>query len=333
MYGKEVAPTTGTPHLQGYMVLSAKKRGTYLSKKMCPRLHYESKPVRGTAKQNREYCLKIREKDARKGTPPNAEFWEFGECPEHLQGERTGLQEAVALVRVKGLQGLLQDEDLNTNLAKYHGGMRTIASMSQKKRDCKTHVTVIYGASGTGKSEAAMRWPKTASVNPPNKGQTAWFDPYDPFIHDTLIIDDYKPSNCYKFGFLMRLLDKNPLTVQVKHDHAELSAKYIVITSTLPAPLWYDKLFQKYPTSITELDRRLDLVIYTTAIGVYQFIRGTAADLPPGVVLPTPAELTPPPASINWPAMPDPEEVLRKQREDMVRRDAYYSRQRQNKNN
>lgn len=332
VYGHEVAPTTGTPHLQGYLVLLKQNRGTFLTKNMCARMHYDTHKVYGSAKENREYCLKIREKDRRQGTAPNEVFYEFGECPLHLQGDRTGLQQAVALVRLKGMQGLLEDEDLNCNLAKYTGGMRTIASMSQKKRSAKTHVTVIYGPSGTGKSEAAQRWPRTASVNMPGKGQTAWFDPYDPFVHDTIIFDDYKPSNQFRFGFLLRVLDRHPMTVQLKGDHAELSAKYIVITTTLPAPLWYEHHFEKYPAQLAELDRRLDLVIYTTGIGAYQFQRGTIADLPPGVVLPTPAILTPPPPMHVWSNMPTPDETLRRQREAITRHHEWLDRQRSARN-
>lgn len=58
VYGKEVAPTTGTPHLQGYFQLKAKARITQIhtaypfTKKMA------IIASNGTAEQNRTYCTK-----------------------------------------------------------------------------------------------------------------------------------------------------------------------------------------------------------------------------------------------------------------------------------
>lgn len=75
--GQEVAPTTGTRHLQGYVCFNSRKRiGAVRSR--FPGAHIEV--ARATAEQNRDYCTK------------DGDFTEFGcfaEVP--FQGKRTDL--------------------------------------------------------------------------------------------------------------------------------------------------------------------------------------------------------------------------------------------------
>jgi len=114
----------------------------------CKRLAPDFRPVRGTALDNYKYCRKIRPKDVAKGTPPNAEWWEFGECPTHLSGERTDLQEATALCKAKGIRAVINDPELAHVAVRYPSGLRLVAQYSSNPRDFKTIVTVIYGPTG-----------------------------------------------------------------------------------------------------------------------------------------------------------------------------------------
>lgn len=90
VFQKEVAPTTGTPHLQGYSVFSKERTWSHLHK-ICPRLSSDGKPVKGNHEQNRKYCTK---EDSR---APGTEIYEFGELPQVIvsenQGKRTDLVE------------------------------------------------------------------------------------------------------------------------------------------------------------------------------------------------------------------------------------------------
>lgn len=54
VYGREVAPTTGTPHLQGYVHFSAGKSVSAARKLVKGHLT----PAKGTAEQNFDYCTK-----------------------------------------------------------------------------------------------------------------------------------------------------------------------------------------------------------------------------------------------------------------------------------
>ncbi|QMW68719.1 replication-associated protein [Crucivirus-224] len=81
IYGKEIAPTTGTPHLQGY--LESSKPITFMAiKEACPGLQRASFFVRkGTRDQARDYCLK------------DGQTTEYGNWNAGGQGTRTDWQQ------------------------------------------------------------------------------------------------------------------------------------------------------------------------------------------------------------------------------------------------
>ena len=56
LYGREVAPTTGTPHLQGYFELSRRMRLPTVLKLLSPRYHLSLS--QGDFYQNIKYCTK-----------------------------------------------------------------------------------------------------------------------------------------------------------------------------------------------------------------------------------------------------------------------------------
>lgn len=77
VYGKEVAPTTGTPHLQGYVQFSVRKRINVV-RRLFPGAHLEL--ARGTPEQCRNYCIK------------DGDFTEFGDFDSCVsQGKRTDI--------------------------------------------------------------------------------------------------------------------------------------------------------------------------------------------------------------------------------------------------
>ena len=56
VYGREVAPTTGTPHLQGYIKYSDRKRLGYVNKDLGNKAHCEA--AQADSYQNIRYCTK-----------------------------------------------------------------------------------------------------------------------------------------------------------------------------------------------------------------------------------------------------------------------------------
>lgn len=56
IFGLETAPTTGTPHLQGYIEFTQYKRRSAVQKLIHPKAHLE--PAKGNRRQNIIYCSK-----------------------------------------------------------------------------------------------------------------------------------------------------------------------------------------------------------------------------------------------------------------------------------
>ena len=76
VFGREVGES-GTPHLQGFFILTSPKRRSWLSRTILGRLHLE--PARGTSTQAADYCKK------------DGNYDEFGELPTE-QGRRTDVE-------------------------------------------------------------------------------------------------------------------------------------------------------------------------------------------------------------------------------------------------
>lgn len=81
--GKEVAES-GTPHLQGFVILQASQRLSWLRNKFGPRYHFEA--TRGSNVQARDYCKK------------EGDFVEFGTFIER-GGQRTDLDQLLQWMR------------------------------------------------------------------------------------------------------------------------------------------------------------------------------------------------------------------------------------------
>jgi len=90
VFQQEIAPTTGTPHIQGFVSLNTRKRLSGLKKLVGDRAHLEV--ARGTAQQNRDYCSK-----SESAIPET--FEEFGEIPEEKRGQRSDLDEFKTAVK------------------------------------------------------------------------------------------------------------------------------------------------------------------------------------------------------------------------------------------
>lgn len=79
--GREVGDS-GTPHLQGFVILDRSRRLSYLRRKF--QAHWTRRHARSTNEQARDYCKK------------DGDFDEFGTFPETGQGRRTDLAEYLA---------------------------------------------------------------------------------------------------------------------------------------------------------------------------------------------------------------------------------------------
>lgn len=214
VFGKEVGES-GTPHLQGYLILAVKKRMVQVKKMIGSNAHLEKK--RGSADQAAEYCKK------------DGDFEEYGEC--RGQGRRTDLDKVVSMVKEgKSMQEISEENPVE--VIKYGRG---IAQLKLFLEPSYSHETVrgvwIYGPPGVGKSHAAREYDANAYVKPQNK----WWDGYQG--EKTVILDDLDTN---VLGHYLKIwADKYACTGETKGGTCNLRhTKFIVTSNYSPEELW-----------------------------------------------------------------------------------------------
>lgn len=236
--GDEVAPTTGTPHYQGYVYFVSAKSIKDLTNKF-QKVHFII--ANGTAEQNRRYCLKIRPEDPK----PNDIWAEWGEMPK--QGKRNDLED---------IRGCLADgggmRDVVSRASSYQSVKmaETILKYNEKKRNWKPRVIWIWGSTGTGKTRKAMEMLDDPWISGKN---LKWWEGYD--AHKHVLVDDFRKDFC-TFHELLRILDRYPYTVEVKGGSRQLLADTIIITSCFSPRTVYETR-----EDVEQLIRRIDEVI------------------------------------------------------------------------
>lgn len=250
-YGLEEAPTTGTPHVQGYFSIRRPQRVTTIGRRYgstfpwMTRARYDL--ASGTRIQNKHYCFKTRPGD----TPNQHTF----ESDQDVQGQRTDIQLAVQTLRERGLQATAQDHP--EVYVKYHGGLRSLQEQLLGHREPSEQPTVLwfYGPTGCGKTREAFRIADEFGLSIWKSSDTLrWWPGYSQ--QDMALFDDFRKDFC-TFHRLLTLLDRYPTTVEVKGGHVNLKSELFIITS--PYPPW-----QVYETreDVGQLMRRITQCVH-----------------------------------------------------------------------
>lgn len=204
IFGFEVAPSTGTPHLQGFIMFASGKTRSSVGR-VLPRAHLEV--CRGTPEQNIEYCSK------------GSNFCEIGERP-CGRGKRTDLE----MVRDEIKAGKSVSDIIET--ARSYQAIKCaelVLKYREKKRDFQTQVWWLWGPSGCGKSRAAYeKFPNSYTT----MRDLRFWEGYDG--HEVVIIDDMDAS--VKKEDLRRICDRYEYRVNNKGASRQFLARIVVIT-------------------------------------------------------------------------------------------------------
>ena len=241
--GQEIAPSTGTPHLQGFVIWNNAKSLKASIKKLPKRAHVEV--CKGTPYENYMYCNK-----------DGNVVWEHGDRPEKVgQGKRNDLLEIKNKIKNNiNIKTLLEEDDIvNYQQLKY---AEYLKKYYEVKRDWKTEVKWYYGATGTGKTKTAYEEMVEEAQNEDNiyfsMDTGKWWEGYD--AQEYVIIDDMR-ADFLKYHQLLKLLDRYPYKVETKGSTRQFVAKKIIITSAYhPGEMYQTR------EDLGQLIRRIDII-------------------------------------------------------------------------
>jgi hypothetical protein len=245
-FGREVAPTTGTRHLQGAFYL---KNGKTLSaaKKVFGIKEMHLAPAHDAGALNR-----YNKKDG--------DYWSYGSPP--AQGRRTDLES----IRQAIVAGESEESIADAHFGVWCLHRKAFKEYRKLKHKWKTgprEFWIYYGATGTGKSKKAFAdFPGAYRLDHPNCN-TVWWDSYDG--EDVVIIDEF--YGWIPYNMLLSLLDRQEyrLSVPTRTGPVPFVATKIVFTTNKKWTNWYPNI-----PSISALARRVEEfghVVHFQALG------------------------------------------------------------------
>jgi len=211
-YCEEVAPTTGTPHLQGYIAFN-NARTKAQARTILDGCHVEV--MLGSIAQNETYCSK------------SGEMKHLGVKP--ISNDNKGRAEKLRWQRAKELakSGNLDEIDADIFIRCYSTLQRIRTDFTAKPAPQDVTCYWIYGPTGTGKSHSVeTTFPLCYKKN---MDDPKWFDSYQG--EETVYLEDLDKYQVKWGGLLKRLADRWPLLVNLKGSMRYIRPKRIIVTS------------------------------------------------------------------------------------------------------
>lgn len=135
---------------------------------------------------------------------------------------------------------------------RYRNSFRDYLLLNSTPRSSMPRISVLWGPTGTGKSFRAFSTGKDAGSmfvlsRPSSRSGTLWFDGFA--RQKVLVIEEF--YGWIRYDFLLRLLDKYPLNVEVKGSSVSFDCEHIIFTSNRSWRSWYSL------PDLSALERRL----------------------------------------------------------------------------
>ena len=247
--GREVAPTTGREHWQGWCMfhhnitraLAARRLGVALD---------GCQIMKGTVEQNDTYCRK------------EGKTVEWGKKPRDGQGRRSDLETYLQRVQDGATEEQLLEEAPATWAVYGRRGEAARALMRRGprpllgvRRTWNTEVRVWWGSkTGTGKTRAAVAWLTEAEGASYDDCSQSGNFLIGYTNNENVLIDDFSPMGMTRSLFL-RMTDRYQVTINCKYkDDTQWNPKKLAITSNYNPITWY--------TEADAVMRRLDHVTH-----------------------------------------------------------------------
>lgn len=238
--GKELAPETGTPHLQGYISFHTKKSLKQV-KEIYPRAHWEI--AKGDSLENYAYCSK------------GGDFIERGVRPlgkhEKRKARGDGAKALWEEVWSSAKEGRIEDISAEIRFKHY----RTIKTISgdylARPPDLEDGPCGIWihGPAGVGKSRLAREL--DPDLYP--KDDNEWWNGYSG--QQTVLLDDFDPYTPSLTKKVKIWADRYSFLAQVKGGYIWIRPKKFIVTSQYTI----EECF-KDPKSVEAMNRRFEII-------------------------------------------------------------------------
>ncbi|CAN8139798.1 hypothetical protein THIOSC15_1870002 [uncultured Thiomicrorhabdus sp.] len=231
VYQFEIAPTTGTLHVQGAIRLDGTVRigqAVRIVHELLRTGHVTL--ANGSWADQVAYCSKD---DSR---APDTEPVRLGDW-EVQQGKRSDLELAINRIK-EGATDLDLVNEFPATYARYAPGLSRarVTLAAGQARSTPPRIIVLYGESGRGKSHfCRSSFPDAAWIDGTNH---KWWDGYCGG-KQVVVLDDFDGAG-WPFRFLLRVLDKYPLRLEKKGGFVYANYDVICITSNLHPENWYN---------------------------------------------------------------------------------------------
>lgn len=236
-FGRENCPTTGTPHLQGFVVFeNAKTRGGVLewsgtlrsAPGVKPKVYQMScRPMYSSVAACQEYCGK------------DGDVFEKGDPPVDQRSNGQSAQErTLDIIRLAKAGAWNELEEVYPDAWFYQ--QRQI--MTQRYKAISTNESLdgvldnvwIFGPPRVGKSRLAREMVPGAYIKP---ADTRWWDGYNG--EDNVVLDDL--SRGFYAPTFKTWTDRHAFICEVKCGTLKIRPKRIVVTSNHPPEFYFDK--------------------------------------------------------------------------------------------
>lgn len=244
-FEKETAPDTGTPHWQGYVRFTTRKRLATVKKIWGDAVHWE--PAKGNEQQNKDYCSK----------DPDGGFEEHGEFKgeEGVQGKRSDLAEVADLIINKhaSYKEILQTHP--SDAIRYHSGITKAIAATRpeppKIRD--VHNIILWGDSAVGKSHRVHMKYSTQDLFLVTPGRGPW----DKYAGQPVIFFDEFDSEKWDLAMILKVCDKWSLELDARYSNNSANWTTVIFAcNNDPKTSWFPKLYRD-DKALTALWRRM----------------------------------------------------------------------------
>jgi hypothetical protein len=268
VFAKEICPTTGTPHLQGYCELDCQlTRDQIKAKLQNETIHID--PRYGSQRRAIAYVK----------TPEDvAEWFEKGKrnpTPENLFEAGTPKRQGARVDLIIAREWIRSGRSVDPFDPDYTIGVQKAYEQIQKYvpytgHYSKPRVIWHYGQGGSGKTQRAYEV-SIGSVYKCDLLQYGWLDGYNG--EETVLIDDVTVNESNRqqwFELLLKMTDRYPVRMNVKNSSCQYRPKLVIITSQEPPYALFgmlnsyelkDPLAWARDTELRQLMRRIDQLV------------------------------------------------------------------------